>query len=231
VVGPVCVQRPVCPPSGGRFAPLPRRLAAHSTAVGWRFSWPDGGCYARGFPGALDAFPPRTMLPERTDSHPGNHVRTEPDPQAAIRPTVDRAATEGDRGQRPIGGSGGRPPGHTASPRRGPKGAEHRATPGGYGGKPPGVAIIGVPTGARNAGRCSDGGPEHQLDRTTNPTLTHQTAIEMSARTVRNRCCSTQREHHWRSKREQRLRGAWTFIPGQGRRDARHSPVGCSSPC
>ena len=27
-----------------------------------------------------------------------------------------------------------------------------RATPGGYGGKPPGVAIIGVPTGARNAG-------------------------------------------------------------------------------
>ena len=26
------------------------------------------------------------------------------------------------------------------------------ATPGGYGGKPPGVAFIGVPTGARNAG-------------------------------------------------------------------------------
>ena len=32
------------------------------------------------------------------------------------------------------------------------KGGEYRATPGGYGGKPPGVAIIGVPTGARNAG-------------------------------------------------------------------------------
>ncbi len=30
--------------------------------------------------------------------------------------------------------------------------AKIRATPGGYGGKPPGVAIIGVPTGARNAG-------------------------------------------------------------------------------
>ncbi len=30
--------------------------------------------------------------------------------------------------------------------------AQKRATPGGYGGKPPGVAIIGVPTGARNAG-------------------------------------------------------------------------------
>ena len=28
----------------------------------------------------------------------------------------------------------------------------HGATPGGYGGKPPGVAFIGVPTGARNAG-------------------------------------------------------------------------------
>ena len=27
-----------------------------------------------------------------------------------------------------------------------------RATPGGYGGKPPGVAIIGLPTGARKAG-------------------------------------------------------------------------------
>ncbi len=39
---------------------------------------------------------------------------------------------------------------------------EQRATPGGYGGKPPGVAFIGVPTGARNAGRCSDGGPEHR---------------------------------------------------------------------
>jgi hypothetical protein len=32
------------------------------------------------------------------------------------------------------------------------KTSELRATPGGYGGKPPGVAFIGVPTGARNAG-------------------------------------------------------------------------------
>ena len=39
---------------------------------------------------------------------------------------------------------------------------KEKATPGGYGGKPPGVALIGVPTGARNAGRCSDGGPEHR---------------------------------------------------------------------
>ena len=40
----------------------------------------------------------------------------------------------------------------TASHSEGPAGSEHGATPGGYGGKPPGVAFIGVPTGARNAG-------------------------------------------------------------------------------
>jgi hypothetical protein len=65
----------------------------------------------------------------------------------------------------PSGGSGGVvPPGKYCEPSARPERAEHRATPGGYGGKPPGVAIIGVPTGARNAGRCSDGGPEHQLE-------------------------------------------------------------------
>src|SRR5262249_42189281 len=53
------------------------------------------------------------------------------------------------------------PPDQHREPWRGLKKHEDRATPGGYGGKPPGVAIIGVPTGARNAGRCSDGGPEH----------------------------------------------------------------------
>jgi hypothetical protein len=65
------------------------------------------------------------------------------------RPT---ASTPTDRA--PLGGSGGSSPRKsTASPRRSPpKAGEHRATPGGYGGKPPGVAIIGVPTGARNAG-------------------------------------------------------------------------------
>src|SRR5450755_3617009 len=41
-----------------------------------------------------------------------------------------------------------------ASPTRATsKTSEYGATPGGYGGKPPGVAFIGVPTGARNAGR------------------------------------------------------------------------------
>src|SRR5579875_1147558 len=48
--------------------------------------------------------------------------------------------------------------------------AEHRATPGGYGGKPPGVAFIGAPTGARNAGyRCPSGGPEHRYACYTEP--------------------------------------------------------------
>jgi hypothetical protein len=62
------------------------------------------------------------------------------------------------------GAPGGRPPGGDCEPLARPKRAEHRATPGGYGGKPPGVAIIGAPTGARNAGRCSDGGPEHRFE-------------------------------------------------------------------
>src|SRR5579864_2524029 len=47
------------------------------------------------------------------------------------------------------------------------KGGEYRATPGGYGGKPPGVAIIGVPTGARNAG---SGAPTGDQSTDTNAT-------------------------------------------------------------
>src|SRR5262249_61065197 len=35
-----------------------------------------------------------------------------------------------------------------------------RATPGGYGGKPPGVAFIGAPTGARNAGNGAPAGDQ-----------------------------------------------------------------------
>jgi hypothetical protein len=40
------------------------------------------------------------------------------------------------------------------------KAPRHRATPGGYGGKPPGVAFIGVPTGARNAGHGAPTGDQ-----------------------------------------------------------------------
>src|SRR5437016_2745426 len=63
------------------------------------------------------------------------------------------------------GGGHGRARGRAEIPQAGRSrlnACEDRATPGGYGGKPPGVAFIGVPTGARNAGRCSDGGPEHR---------------------------------------------------------------------
>ncbi len=71
---------------------------------------------------------------------------------------------EGVRAGTRFGGSGGSPPREDKASRcrSGPQARKHRATPGGYGGKPPGVAFIGVPTGARNAGRCSDGGPEHR---------------------------------------------------------------------
>src|SRR5438477_11959598 len=73
------------------------------------------------------------------------------------------------------GAPGGIPPESTAShSEAGPKAGEDRATPGGYGGKPPGVAFIGVPTGARNAGRCSDGGPEHRMHGTPKPPLVRQ---------------------------------------------------------
>ena len=80
--------------------------------------------------------------------------------------------------QRPIGrqgAPGGIPPEKHREPWRSrPKADEDRATPGGYGGKPPGVAFIGVPTGARNAGRCSDGGPEHRMHVTPKPPLVRQ---------------------------------------------------------
>src|SRR5215472_12646841 len=59
---------------------------------------------------------------------------------------------------------------HSEPPGRSPEGSEHRATPGGYGGKPPGVAFIGAPTGARNAGNWySSGGPEHRYACYTEP--------------------------------------------------------------
>src|SRR5205823_7938211 len=80
-------------------------------------------------------------------------------------PPITWAVTGSQAPPAPHRGFRGSSPGRDCEPwRRRLKGAEDRATPGGYGGKPPGVAIIGVPTGARNAGRCSDGGPEHQSE-------------------------------------------------------------------
>src|SRR5215472_17789433 len=109
----------------------------------------------RGTPSASPATPVRAA--------PGGH-------ESASDRNVGRPAGAGPGLRRarqgpPSEGSGGSSPrASTASHRRSRKEAELNATPGGYGGKPPGVAIIGVPTGARNAGRCSDGGPEHRFE-------------------------------------------------------------------
>src|ERR1700733_211094 len=60
-------------------------------------------------------------------------------------------------------GAGAPPARHSEPEGSSPKDRKHRATPGGYGGKPPGVAFIGAPTGARNAGNwCPSGGLEHR---------------------------------------------------------------------
>src|ERR1017187_4217528 len=97
-----------------------------------------------------------------------------PEPQEGPKKTRDgpERSPRGARGSRPTkkgpplrerhaGGPGGRPPGDVASPAEAAiKSGEHSATPGGYGGKPPGVAFIGVPTGARNAGSGAPAGDQ-----------------------------------------------------------------------
>src|SRR5689334_15044188 len=87
---------------------------------------------------------------EATASQPASPRKppASPQPHPRRRPTASTP-----HGQSAASGSGVVPPDeHCEPPPRGLKAPEHRATPGGYGGKPPGVAIIGVPTGARNAG-------------------------------------------------------------------------------
>ena len=124
-------------------------------------SWPEVGGTRENFRGALSASPPRTTLPERTDSHRtvmSGQTISPSRPRAKEGAPRTRAMTDAHGTVAPFGVRGDWEPW-----RRRPEGAEDSATPGGYGGKPPGVAIIGVPTGARNAGRCSDGGPEHQF--------------------------------------------------------------------
>jgi hypothetical protein len=60
---------------------------------------------------------------------------------------------------------------------------KQRATPGGYGGKPPGVAFIGAPTGARNAGNGAPAGDQSTGKHVT-PNLPHvrQERIESESR-------------------------------------------------
>ena len=58
-----------------------------------------------------------------------------------------------------------------------------RATPGGYGGKPPGVAFIGAPTGARNAGNGAPAGDQSTGKHVTpNPPLVRQDRITSESR-------------------------------------------------
>jgi hypothetical protein len=81
--------------------------------------------------------------PERSPADPGQRRKA----------PHSEGATRGVRGVAP--------PGDVASPAEAAiKSGEHRATPGGYGGKPPGVAFIGVPTGARNAGSGAPAGDQ-----------------------------------------------------------------------
>jgi hypothetical protein len=103
---------------------------------------------------------PRVLSPQ-TRAGPSPPKPTEEGPKTA--PVLHRA---------PRGGSGGSSPRKsTASHSRSRvKRGEHRATPGGYGGKPPGVAIIGVPTGARNAG---SGAPTGDQSTDMNATRKH----------------------------------------------------------
>jgi hypothetical protein len=104
---------------------------------------------------------PRTSRPQ---NQPPTH-RTRRPTEPGVRQHPPKAGCH-------AGGSGGSSPRKsTASHRRRPsKRAEHRATPGGYGGKPPGVAIIGVPTGARNAG---SGAPTGDQSTDMNATRKH----------------------------------------------------------
>src|SRR5438045_2604602 len=81
------------------------------------------------------------------------------------------------------GGLGGVPPESTASRWRGAVGPEREATPGGYGGKPPGVAFIGVPTGARNAGNSAPTGDQSiDMNRTRKHPLVWQDPLTTRSR-------------------------------------------------
>jgi hypothetical protein len=85
---------------------------------------------------------------------------------------------------RATGGPGVSPRGKYCEPSgRRSKTSEHRATPGGYGGKPPGVAFIGVPTGARNAGSGAPTGDQSTgMHVTRNPPHVCQAPITSPSR-------------------------------------------------
>jgi hypothetical protein len=125
---------------------------------------------------------------EATARQPGAPARSisQPQPGASASPTPRRRPTastpygpEAARGVRGVVP----PEEHCEPPARGLKAPEHRATPGGYGGKPPGVAIIGVPTGARNAGSDAPTGDQSiDMNRTRKHPLVCQDPITTRSR-------------------------------------------------
>jgi hypothetical protein len=125
-----------------------RRLRIVDTAPEKQATRPTASTRASRPPASTQATRP-TASPQATRptaSPPGKQANGEHPREAGHRRAPSRRAGH-------AGGPGGRPPERHCEPQRSrPKGGEDRATPGGYGGKPPGVAIIGVPTGARNAG-------------------------------------------------------------------------------
>ena len=138
-------------------SPDPRPTCAHAPA---RTTSP---APPRDQPRAPDRTSPAPRQDHRGQAHPRQNQaspqnRTSPAPPQNKARAPRRASPAFPRNQariptrRPEGrhaGIRGSSPGNTEARQRR---AKIRATPGGYGGKPPGVAIIGVPTGARNAG-------------------------------------------------------------------------------
>jgi len=115
--------------------------------------------------------PPRRLPGERPSIGAEAATRGVPggDPGQILRakPKHPRVRAWGDPGQ------------NTASKAEAPKGA----TPGGYGGKPPGVAFIGVPTGARNAGSGAPTGDQStDMNGTRKPPGTCQDPITSASR-------------------------------------------------
>ncbi len=146
---------------------------------------------------------PPWYSPQRTQAKPVSTSPCQPQPRSREQPpgagtpatreeAHSRRSQRREEGQRRAppptegrsGGPGGRPPEEHCEPlARGQKSPEHSATPGGYGGKPPGVAFIGVPTGARNAGSDAPTGDQSiDMNRTRKHPLVCQDPITTRSR-------------------------------------------------
>ena len=157
--------------------------------------------------------PPQNQanVPHRTrPTSPTEPGQRPPQNQANVphrtRPTNRTPKDRGPRG----GFRGVVPPGRRREPSRSrPEGGEHRATPGGYGGKPPGVAIIGVPTGARNAGSGAPTG-----DQSTDMNVTRKRPrLCQDPITTESRDGAEQANHERDKLSLERGRAGWPFPP------------------